>query len=75
MGKGIQVCQDIPCLILTHSADAGSENLRCDICNINMLLLDKTFKKTHYGEMCWYSLRENEGHTRAVLHHTTPMQC
>lgn len=66
MGKGIQVCQDIHCLILTHSADADSEKLRSDICNINMLVLDETFKKIHYGELGWYSLHENEGHARAV---------
>lgn len=50
--------QGIQCLVLTHSADANSEKLGSVICSINILVLDKTFEKIHYGEMCSYSLQE-----------------
>lgn len=65
-GERNKVCQDIHCLVLTHSAEADTEKLISDSCNINMLVVEKTFKKVHYGEMCWYSLHESEGHTRTV---------
>lgn len=73
MGKGIQVCQGIHCLILTHSVDGDSGKLRSVICNTNMLVLDKTFEKTHYGEMRWYSLHEMKGIQGQFK--TTPRPC
>lgn len=56
MGEAMQVSQDILCLILTHSADADSEKLKSDVCQIDRLVLNEILKKINYGEMCWYSL-------------------
>lgn len=72
MVKVMQVSQEIPCLIPTHSAD--SEKLKSDVCRIDRLVLNTIPEKIHYGEMCWhpdgkrrnYKDRLNPPHTQTM---------